>query len=88
MSYKQVRSKNFTIHKYFFIWVDRANFQFSTALEINGFRACWKNLKAKAEKDAAQEKRDTFLLNQLCCKFKLNPSLKFKSEIKLVKQQD
>ena len=56
--------------------------------KVNGLRACWKSLKAKAKKDTDQERRDTFLLNHHCCKFKFNPSQKFKSEIKLVKQQD
>ncbi len=29
--------------------------------DVNILKACWKNLKAKVKKDAALERRDTFL---------------------------
>uniref|UniRef100_A0A671KW74 Myb/SANT-like DNA-binding domain-containing protein n=1 Tax=Sinocyclocheilus anshuiensis TaxID=1608454 RepID=A0A671KW74_9TELE len=57
---------NMTIKKKEDAWVQlTADFNASVGIkdkrDVNSLKACWKNLKAKAKKDTAQERRDTFL---------------------------
>uniref|UniRef100_A0A673MUS6 Myb/SANT-like DNA-binding domain-containing protein n=1 Tax=Sinocyclocheilus rhinocerous TaxID=307959 RepID=A0A673MUS6_9TELE len=60
------KTDNMTIKKKEDAWVQlTADFNASVGIkdkrDVNSLKACWKNLKAKAKKDAAQERRDTFL---------------------------